>query len=506
MFKSNNSQIIIKPNKTLEKVIIIGSGFSGLSAACYLAKEGYDVTIYEKNTSIGGRARQLKTEGFTFDIGPTFYWMPDVFEKFFGDFGTLPSRYYGLTRLDPGYEVYFDKKKSVKLSSDFEKIAATFDKIEPGSSNFLRKFVRDAGYNYNVAMNKVVYKPGKSPFELVMPATIKRLPQFFSSLSHTVRENIQNPMLQQILEFPVLFLGAKPSDIPSFYCFMNYADMKLGTWHIQGGMFELVKGMQQLAESLGVKIEIDAPVERITIEGNKIKGVIINNQIHKADLVISGADYHHTESLIEEEYRNYSEKYWNSRVLAPSALLYYIGFNKKLDHVSHHTLFFDTAFDEHADKIYNDPDWPEKPLFYASFPTKTDSELAPEGHEAGIILIPVAAGLKDSEKMRAYYFQQIIERMERLTDQSLKDNVLFYKSYGLNDFVTDYNAYKGNAYGLSNILLQTAFLKPKVQNKKVKNLFYTGQLTVPGPGVPTTIISGKVVANMALDYLRKVNN
>jgi len=490
----------------LKKIIIIGSGFSGLSSACYMAKAGYNVSIYEKNIDIGGRARQLKNEGFVFDIGPTFYWMPDVFEKFFSDFGTSASAFYRLIRLNPGYEVYFNKRDSIKLASDFEKIAETFEKIEKGSSQFLRKFINEAGYNYNVAMNKVVYKPGKSPLELIMPATVKRLPQFFSSLSHKIRKNIKNPKLRQILEFPVLFLGAKPSDIPAFYCFMNYADMKLGTWHIEGGMYELVKAMQHLAENLTVDIKTNAPVEKIVIEKGKAKGIIVNNQFIKADVIISGADYHHSESLLEREYRNYSRKYWDKKVLAPSALLYYIGFDEKIEKVSHHTLFFDAPFDKHAENIYDNPLWPEKPLFYASFPSKTDPKAAPEGKEAAILLIPVAAGLKDTEEIREYYFNQIIGRMENLTGQLLKDKIIFYESYAVNDFVKDYNAYKGNAYGLSNILLQTAFLKPKVQNKKVENLFYTGQLTVPGPGVPTTVISGKVAADMALSYLNKMDN
>lgn len=490
----------------MEKVIIIGSGFSGLSAACYMAKNGYDVTVYEKNNTIGGRARQLKTEGFTFDIGPTFYWMPDVFEKFFNDFATSPSDYYNLIRLNPGYEVCFGKGNSIKLSSDFDKIINTFEKVEPGSSKFLKKFMHDAEYNYRVAMDKVVYKPGKSLFELIIPETIKRSSQFINSLSHTVRKNIKSPMLQQILEFPVLFLGAKPSDIPSFYCFMNYADMKLGTWHIEGGMYGLVTAMQQLATSLGVKIKTDANVEKIVIENNKAKGIVVNNELIKADVIISGADYHHTESLIDKQYRNYSEKYWEKRALAPSAILYYIGFDKRIENVSHHTLFFDTAFDEHAEKIFKSPGWPDKPLFYVSFPTKTDSKIAPEGKEAAIILIPVASGMEDTQAIRDRYFEQVIDRMEKLTEQPLRDAILFHRSYAIKDFVNDYNAYKGNAYGLSNILLQTAFLKPKIFNKKVKNLFYAGQLTVPGPGVPTTIISGKIAAEMALSYLNKVKN
>lgn len=481
----------------------MGSGYSSLASASYLAQQGHEVTVFEKNSMIGGRARQWQKEGFVFDMGPTFYWMPDVFEKFFEDFGHKPSDYYELVRLDPGYEIYFGEKDSVPLSADFEKIVAVFEENEPGSGKFLRNFMKSAAYNYRVAMEKVVYKPGKSPMELVMPATAARVFQFFSSLSGKVRRNIHNPKLRQMLEFPVIFLGAKPSQTPAFYCFMNYADMILGTWHVKGGMFEMINGIKKMAESLGVRIYTNSAVTEVVIRDKKITGVVVNGNFVKADAVVSGADYHHTESLLPRSYRNYSEKYWNKRVMAPSALLYYVAFDRKIDRISHHTLFFDTEFSVHAEKIYDDPGWPESPLFYTSFPSVSDERMAPEGKDAAVILIPVAAGLSDTPEIRDFYFNQVIDRMERLTGQNLKKDILFHESYAVSDFTRDYNAYQGNAYGLSNILLQTAFLKPKIYNKKVKNLFYAGQLTVPGPGVPPAVISGKIAAQLANDYLQK---
>lgn len=487
-----------------KNITIIGSGFSGLSAACYLAKSGHNVTIFEKNETIGGRARQFTHDGFTFDMGPTFYWMPDIIEKFFADFDKKPDDYYELIRLNPGYSIYFGKDEKVSLSSDLNEIFKTFDEIEPGSSIYLKKFLKQAGFNYRVAMDKVVYRPGKSPLELIMPSTAVRVLQFINSLSHDVRKKIKNDKLRQVLEFPVLFLGAKPDKTPAFYKFMNYADFVLGTWHIKGGMFNLVNAMKDLAISMGVKIETSSPVKKIIVENNIVTAVLTNEKEFKTDLVISGADYHHTELLLDKKFRNYTEKYWQSRVFAPSSLLFYVGFDKKLSNIDHHTLFFDTDFKVHSATIYDKPAWPETPLFYASFPGKTDSSLCPEGKETGIFLIPIAPGLKDDDEKRDYYFNQIIERMEKITGQSISDSIIFKKSFAVKDFVLDYNAYKGNAYGLSNILLQTAFLKPKLQNKNVKNLLYTGQLTVPGPGVPTTIISGKIAATCALDYIDKL--
>ncbi len=328
---------------------------------------------------------------------------------------------------------------------------------------------------------------------------------FFSSISSVIRKSFKNEKLRQILEFPVLFLGAKPQNTPAFYCFMNYADLILGTWHIKGGMFELVNGMKQLAESLGVEIQTNSSVTSITTEKNKVTGVIVKGEKIKADLIISGADYHHTEFLLSEKFRNYNSKYWSKRTMAPSAMLYYVGFNRKIEKVSHHTLFFDTDFNTHAEKIYDSPEWPDKPLFYTSFPSKSDDTVSPVGKDAGIFLIPIAPGLKDTEEIRKQYFEQIIDRIEKITGEPIRDAVDFYHSYAGSDFTRDYHAFKGNAYGLANTLLQTAFLKPKMQNKKLKNLLYCGQLTVPGPGVPPTIISGKIAATLATKYLSKID-
>ncbi|MBX9807806.1 MAG: phytoene desaturase [Flavobacteriaceae bacterium] len=477
-------------------ITIIGSGFSSLAASCYLAKDGFDVTILEKNPTVGGRARQFIKDGFTFDIGPTWYWMPDVFEKFFADFDKKPYDYYHLEKLNPAYEVYFDDLDSIKIPDNLHDILTVFEKEESGSSKHLISFLDNAKHNYDVAIKDLVYRPGISITELITPVTIKKANQFFSTIRTSVRKKIKNIRLQQIMEFPVLFLGAKPSNTPSFYSFMNYADFGLGTWHPKGGMYEVVKAMHILAIELGVKIETNQNVEKINVENGVVKSVISNGITIESDVVLSGADYHHTETLLDEKYRGYSEKYWDSKVFAPSSLLFYVAFEKKIENVSHHTLFFDTDFDVHAKDIYDNPKWPEKPLFYASFPSKTDDTVAPESAEAGIFLIPIAPGIKDSAMIREIYFDNIIKRFEKLTNQKVTDNIIFKESFCVQDFVKDYNSYKGNAYGLANILTQTAFLRPKIISKKVKNLFFTGQLTVPGPGVPPSIISGKIVSDL----------
>lgn len=486
----------------MKKVIVIGSGFSSLATSCYLANAGYDVAILEKNDTVGGRARVLEKEGFKFDMGPTWYWMPDVFESFFADFDKKPSDYYELERLAPAYKVYFDKDDGIDIADNLEAIYKTFEHEEKGSSVYLKKFLKSAKFNYEVAIKDLVYRPGETITELITPVTVKRVHQFFRSISAQVRAKIKSHKLRQILEFPVLFLGAKPSNTPSFYNFMNYADFGLGTWHPKGGMYEVIKAMTSLAIDLGVKIQTNANVEKINIVNSVVSGVVVNSKLLQADVVVSGADYHHTETLLAQNERQYSEKYWNKKTFAPSSLLFYVGFDKKLDNVLHHTLFFDADFDVHAKHIYDQPSWPEKPLFYASFPSITDATFAPKGQEAGVFLIPLAPGIEDTDEIRESYFNQIVERFETITKQSIKESIIFKESFCVNDFIKDYNSYKGNAYGLANILTQTAFLRPKIKSKKVKNLFFTGQLTVPGPGVPPSLISGKIAANLIIKHAK----
>ena len=486
-------------------ITILGSGFSSLASACYLARAGNDVTIFEKNSTIGGRARQLIKDGFTFDIGPTWYWMPDVFERFFADFDKKPSDYYELEKLNPAYSVYFDVNDYITIEDSIEKICNAFEKEEVGSSKKLMKFIDQAKDNYNIAIKDLVYNPGVSPLELVTLDTFKKLNQFFSTIKRDVRKEFKNNRLAQILEFPVLFLGAKPSKTPSFYNFMNYADFGIGTFHPKKGMYQVILAIEELAKDLGVKIKTNSPVDEIITKKSEAIGIVSNGESFYSDIVLSGADYHHTETLLEPNLRQYSEKYWDNKTFAPSSLLFYVGFDKKLKNVNHHTLFFDVDFDKHARDIYDKPNWPDEPLFYASFPSITDSSSAPDGKEAGIFLIPLAPGLEDTPELREKYFNKIMTRFEKVTSQKVTNEILFKESFCVNDFVKDYNSYKGNAYGMANTLMQTAFLRPKIKSSKVKNLYFTGQLTVPGPGVPPALISGKLSSELIIKQLSRQN-
>lgn len=485
------------------KIAIIGSGFSALSAACYLAKDGFNVSVFEKNDTVGGRCRQFKKDGFTFDMGPSWYWMPDIFDKFFNDFDKKTSDFYQLDKLSPAYKIFFNDEV-ITIGDTMEKICEEFERIEKGSSIPLKKFIDKAADNYNIAINKIVLKPGVSPLELVTKDTVTRLDQFFKTISSDVRRQFKNPKLISTLEFPVLFLGAKPSNTPSFYSFMNYADFGLGTWHPKGGMYQIILAMRQLAEELGVSINVNSNVTNINVENNTSTSITVNGKTLKFDVVLSGADYHHSETLLDRKYRQYSEKYWNNKTFAPSSLLFYVGFDKKLKNVNHHNLFFDTNFETHAEDIYDNPKWPKEPLFYANFPSVTDNSMAPNGKENGFFLIPIAPNLEDTPQLREQYFDIIMSRFEKLTQQDVKNSIIFKESFCVKDFIEAYNSYKGNAYGMANTLTQTAFLRPNLKSKKVNNLYFTGQLTVPGPGVPPALISGKLVAELIQKHHQKL--
>ena len=486
----------------MNKITILGSGFSSLTTACILANEGYDVTVFEKNDGPGGRASQLIIDGFKFDMGPTWYWMPEVFDDFFKKLGKDRSKYYQIKRLDPAYEVYFGKDDSVKINADLNELFKTFSKIETGSDLFLKKFLKKSAYNYQIALQKVIRKPGKSPLELIMPETVFNVFEFVSTIRTHIHKNIKDRRLRQILEFPVLFLGAKPDQTPAFYKLMNHADLNLGTWYVTGGMYTVIESFVKVAKELGVRFMFNAPVSKIICDKDKVKAIVVNNEVITTDFVISGADYHHTEQLLPVSFRNYSANYWEKRTFAPSALLFYVGFNKKLENIAHHSLFFDTSFDEHAASIYDTSTLPETPLFYASFPSVTDDTIAPEDEDCGIFLIPLAPGINIEEKTKEKYFEQIISRLELMSKQKVKEHVKFVRNFSGIDFIQRYNACKGNAYGLANTLRQTAFLKPRMHNRKLGNLLYAGQLTIPGPGVPPAIISGEIAASQAIEKLK----
>ncbi len=481
-----------------KKIAIIGSGFSGLSASAYLAKAGNDVHVFEKHDRPGGRARQFSTDdGYVFDMGPSWYWMPDIMDSFFADFGCQTSDFFELISLNPQFEVVFSEGK-ISIPECLEELKVLFEGIEKGAGMQVEKFMQAAKFKYEVGMQDFINKPCHNWSEFFSLKIVKSAIKLdlLTGFRPYVAKYFKSEKLRTLMEFPVIFLGASPKDIPALYSLMNYGGYALGTYYPMGGFYQLVLAMKKVAESQGANFHFNKTVESINTCSGKVSSLTINGKIHEFDAVIASSDYHHTETLLSKENRNYSEEFWQNRTFAPSSLIYYLGIDQSIPNLEHHTLFFENDLDEHIDSIYEEKKWPQRPLFYSCCPSKTDSTLAPPGKENLFLLMPLAIGIDDGETTRELYLNNMLSRIERHTGiQDLRSKIEYKRSYCVSDFISDYNAYGGNAYGLANTLGQTAVLKPKIRNKRLKNLFYTGQLTVPGPGIPPSIISGRIVAN-----------
>ena len=481
-------------------VTIIGSGVSGISAACYLAKAGFKVTIMEKNSIPGGRLSQFNQNGFIFDKGPSWYWMPEVFDNFFNDFGKETNDFYALKRLDPSYQ-FITKNKSYNIPANFEMLCELFESIEKNSSKSLIEYMRIAENKYRLSIDNFLNLKGESYFELINPSIIKNIHKLniFISLRRHIKKYFKHPDLIKLLEFPSMFLGGTPSNTPGVYSMMNFADIKEGTWYPMGGMYQIINAMKKIAIDLGVEFKFKKNINGFNIVNDIITEASFNNDSTiKADHYVSNCEYPFIQSeILDENHRSYSKKYWGSRKIAPSAVIFYLGLTKKIKFLKHHNLFFDEDFDAHLDDIYNKNKFPSKPLFYACCPSKTDTSVTPNDSMENIfVLVPVSINSDPTKDEIDYYFNYVMDKFEKHEGEQIRKYIIEKVSYTKNDFISEYNSYKGNAYGLANTLFQTATFKPKISDKQIKNLSYCGHFTVPGPGVPPGIISGKIVSNV----------
>jgi phytoene desaturase len=484
--------------KSGQTATVVGGGFAGLSVSAYLAKQGLEVTLLEKNDTTGGRARYWEEAGYRFDMGPSWYLMPEVFDRFFEDLGATASDYFQLKRLDPYYKTFFNPGESVTVTSDMQRTRELFDTFEPGGGEKLTRYLDASKYKYDVAMSEFLYREYSSIFSFLNRRILTeglRL-HVFTSLDKYVRKYFTDRRARQLLEYAMVFLGTSPHDAPALYSIMSHVDLNLGVFYPSGGLAGVADGFARLASDLGVKIVTGSPVREIEVHRGRAVAVHTDSATYRSDVVVSSADYHHTETdLLPANARSHSARYWERRVMAPSMFIAYLGVNKKLPQLEHHNLYFSQDWDDHFDKIFKQPSWPERPCFYLSCISKTDADSAPSGAENLFLLVPVAPALDDSDAAREQYFDHMLDHVEDVTGTTFRDSVVVKRLYTHRDFSADYNAFKGTALGLAHTLGQTAVFRPAHRSKRVKNLFYTGQYTHPGIGVPMTLIASSIVAN-----------
>ncbi len=481
----------------MKKCIVIGAGFGGLSAAALLAKQGHQVTILEKNESAGGRASVFEENGFRFDMGPSWYLIREVFQRYFAEFGKTENDYYDPVRLDPSYRIFFNKTESVDISASLEKNLQLFESLESGSAEKLKDYLKIAEYQFNVSMERFLYREYGSIFDFFDAKLAKEgsTLHIFDSIDKYTRRYFSTDKVRKILQYNIVFLGGTPKNTPALYALMAHIDFNQGVFYPMGGFGKIVEGLVSVAKEQGVAINYNQEVQKIVVENGVAKKVITKDQEYSADYVVVNADYAFAETkLLEKKYQTYPEKYWKKKTIAPSAFIIYLGVNKKLPKLNHHNLFLENDWIKHFDSIFEKPEWPDRPSYYVCCPSKTDSTVAPAGSENIFILVPVAPGLEDTEEIREKYYTKIMTHLENLLEEDLKSHIVFKKIFAHNDFTSRYNAYKGTALGLTHTLMQSAIFRPKHQSKKVRNLFYTGQYTHPGIGLPMTIISSTVVA------------
>lgn len=488
----------------MKKVVIVGAGLGGLSAACFLAQKGFDVTVIEKNDQAGGRATIYEENGFKFDLGPSWYWMPEIFESLFKKLGHNREDFFELKKLDPSYRIYWDKDDFIDMPANIGEVYELFDEIEHGAGKKLEKILQNSKVIYDLAINKLLYKYHSNLADMLTPEIIKETVknQLYVSLEKLIRKNFKSFRLEQLTTWQSLFLGASPQNTPAFYSFMLYADFVLNTWYPIGGIHEFPKALYEIAQKLGVKFQFEEPVKSLEFneKTKKVTKVITDKSEYETDYALMNCDYHFVETrLLPEQYRTYDESYWDKKTVAPSCLLFYIGINKKLSKIKHHNFFFENKenWDQHFDSLFNNQDWPgERPTFYFSSTSVTDSSTAPEGHENIFVLIPIAADLDDTEEIREKYFNYTVQKMEYLLGEKFAKNIIVKKIVGPSEQKSVYNSFKGTCFGLAQTLTQSVFMRPNQKSKKVKNIYYAGHFTHPGIGIPMVPISAEIASQL----------
>ncbi|MFC3957317.1 phytoene desaturase family protein [Halovivax cerinus] len=482
-------------------VCVVGGGVGGLATACYLADAGFDVTVVEKNDQLGGRASRLERDGFRFDMGPSWYLMPDVFERFFAHFDRAPTDYYELTHLDPHYRIYWKDGDSLDVTGDLTDMGAALERYEPGAGDALERYLETAAETYDIGMEHFVYTDRPRFRDYVDLDVIRNASglSLLGSMQDHVEQYFDHPKLQQVVQYSLVFLGGSPTNTPALYNLMSHVDFGLGVHYPSGGMGAVVDALVALGRELGV--DYRTGFEVTAIDGERGAFAVHNRrETIGADIVVSDADYAHTEgTLLSIDDRQYDAEYWHDRTYAPSAFLCYLGVEGDLEGLAHHTLVLPTSWDDHFEQIFDRPSWPDDPAYYLCAPSKTDATVAPDGHSNLFVLVPIAPGLPDGPDVRERYRDQILADVAANTGEDLRDRIVVEETFSVSDFAARYNSRNGTALGLAHTLRQTGPLRPGHRSSELDGLYFTGSYTTPGIGVPMCLISGEHAAETVFE-------
>ena len=487
------------------KIIVIGAGLSGLATAALLAKDNHEVLVLEKNEQVGGRASIMKKKGFTFDLGPSWYLMPDVFERFFKLFGKDVSHVLKLKRLTHNYRVFYADKSQLDVPPDAKKVAQLFEELEPGAGGKFLDYIKESETKYKLATEKLLYKNYNTFFEFLDPQFLTALPKLglFETMHSHIGRRFKNEKIHQVLQYTLVFLGGSPKNMLSPFSMLSHVDFNQGVYYPKVGIHGIATAIEKLALQHGAEIKLGEPVTQIVTKNRSVKTVQTSSQEYKADIVISTADYVHSESLIDNpDLKQYSQRYWDSKTFEPSLFLMYLGYKGKISTFKHHNLLFSDNWMQHFDEVYKQPQWPTSPSLYICNPNKTDPSLAPKGHENLFVLVPVSQKIKDTPAKRKEFSKRVLEQIRKTTSVDLTSNLVVQETFSINDFVSRYNSYMGHAMGLPHTFLQTALFRPKNISTKINNLFFAGATTVPGIGMPMCLISAELVKQHVDTYTR----